>query len=124
MPTTRTLRFHTFGEPTDVLHLEQTGAPEPGPGRLRVRVAACGVNPADWSLCRGLFPGDLPRGVGLEVSGTVEAVGEGVTDTAVGELVLGTPDWSRLPSAGAADLAVLEHWAPIPDGLDASRLPQ
>lgn len=125
MPTmTRSLRFHSFGEPTDVLHLEQTVAPEPGPGRLRVRVLACGLNPADWWVCRGLFPGDLPRGVGLEVAGTVESLGEGLDgddDVSVGDLVLGTPDWSRLPSAGAADLAVLEHWTRVPDGLSAEQ---
>ena len=65
------------------------------------------------------MPGQLPRGIGLEVAGTVEALGDGVAGCRVGELVLGTPDWSRLPSAGAADLAVLEHWAPVPDGLGA-----
>ena len=118
MPTTRTLRFRAYGEPAQVLHLEQAEAPQPGPGRLRVHVAACGLNPADWWLCRGLFAGELPRGVGLEVAGTVEAVADDVTDTAVGDRVVGTPDWSRLPSAGAADLAVLEHWASIPDGLE------
>lgn len=118
---TRTVRFHAYGEPTDVLHLEHAEVPAPGPGRIRVRVAACGVNPADWALCRGLFAGDLPRGIGLEVSGTVEALGEGVAGVAVGDLVLGTPDWSRLPSAGAADVAVLEHWALVPEGLDAQR---
>lgn len=119
--TTRTLRFHSLGEPADVLNLEQAAPPEPGTGRLRVRVLACGLNPADWALCRGLFPGSLPRGIGLEVSGTVEALGDGVDGVRVGDLVLGTPDWSRLPSAGASDLAVLEHWAPVPDGLSAQQ---
>ena len=125
MATTRTVRFHAYGEPGDVLQLEETDAPEPGPGGIRVRVLACGLNPADWALCRGLFAGGLPRGIGLEVSGTVEATGAGVGDgtdrVAVGDLVLGTPDWARLPSAGAADLAVLEHWTRVPEGLDPRR---
>lgn len=118
---TRTVRFRTYGEPADVLSLEEDEAPVPGPGQIRVRVVACGINPADWALCRGLFPGRLPRGIGLEVAGTVEALGEDAAaaeDIAVGDPVLGTPDWAHLPSAGAADLAVLEHWARIPDGLD------
>jgi NADPH:quinone reductase-like Zn-dependent oxidoreductase len=42
--------------------------PAPASNRIRVRVIACGLNPADWALCRGLFAKDLPRGVGLEVS--------------------------------------------------------
>ncbi len=79
---------------------------------------ACGLNPADWYLCRGLFAGDLPRGVGLDVSGTVEAVGEGVTDVHIGGRVLGVPDFRGYPSAGAADEAVLAVWTPVPQGLD------
>ena len=116
---TRSVRFHGYGEPGDVLHLEQADVPAPGPARIRVRVLACGLNPADWALCRGLFAGDLPRGIGLEVSGTVDALGQGVTGVGLGDLVLGTPDWAHLPSAGAADLAVLEHWAAVPEGLQA-----
>ena len=38
-------------------------------------MTACGVNPADWWLCRGLFAGELPRGIGLEVAGTMLAGG-------------------------------------------------
>ena len=59
------------GEPTDVLLMEETTLPAPSPNRIRVRVIACGVNPTDWALCWGLFAGNLPRGIGLEVSGTV-----------------------------------------------------
>jgi NADPH:quinone reductase-like Zn-dependent oxidoreductase len=75
---TRTVRFHSYGEPSDVLRMEETMVPAPSSNRIRVRVIACGVNPADWALCRGLFAGNLPRGIGLEVSGTVDAVGDGV----------------------------------------------
>ena len=53
----RTVRFHEYGAPGDVLHLEAIPVPEPGPGRIRVAVHACGLAPADWALCRGLFPG-------------------------------------------------------------------
>ena len=114
----KTLRFHEYGEPADVLRLEEVAVPSPGAGQIRVRVHACGLNPADWFLCRGLFAGDLPRGVGLDVSGTVEAVGEGVTDVRIGQLVLGVPDFRGLPSAGASDEAILAVWTPIPQGLD------
>lgn len=73
----RALRFHEYGAPLEVLRLEDVAPPAPGPGQLRVAVQACGLTPADWALCCGLFPGALPRGVGLEVSGAVDALGEG-----------------------------------------------
>jgi NADPH:quinone reductase-like Zn-dependent oxidoreductase len=116
--TMNAVRFHEFGEPADVLRLEQATVPSPGPGQIRVAVRAVGLNPADWALCRGLFPGKLPRGIGLEVSGTADAVGEGVTGVAVGDVVLGPADYAGVHSAGAADFAIMEHWARVPAGLD------
>jgi NADPH:quinone reductase-like Zn-dependent oxidoreductase len=114
----RTLRFHEYGEPADVLRLEQADAPEPRAGHIRVRVHACALNPADWALCRGLFRGDLPRGIGLDVAGIVDAVGEGVTNIGAGDRALGSASFSNYPSAGASDFAVLERWGEAPDGLD------
>ena len=114
----KTLRFHGYGEPADVLRLEDVAVPRPGTGQIRVRVHACGLNPADWALCRGLFPGDLPRGIGLDVAGAVEALGEGVTDVRLGQTVLGVPDYQGFPSAGASEQAVLAVWTPVPQGLD------
>jgi NADPH:quinone reductase-like Zn-dependent oxidoreductase len=114
----KTIRFHSYGEPADVLRLEDADVPTPGPGRIRVLVHACGLNPADWALCRGLFARDLPRGIGLDVAGIVDAVSEGVTDVAVGDRVLGAADYAGYPSAGASDHAILEHWAPASEGLD------
>ncbi len=114
----RTLRFHSYGEPAAVLRLEEAAAPTPGAGQIRVRVRACGLNPADWALCRGLFATELPRGIGLDVSGTVDALGEGVAGVRVGDLVLGPADYSHYPSAGASDQAILSVWTPVPEGLD------
>ena len=119
--TMRTVRFHEYGEPGDVLHLETAPVPEPGPDRIRVAVHACGLNPADWALCRGLFPGQLPRGIGCDVSGTVDAVGAGVSDVAVGDLVFGTADWANCSSAGASDRAIMDHWFAVPAGLDLTQ---
>ena len=114
----QTLRFHEYGEPANVLRLEPADAPEPRAGHIRVRVRACGLNPADWALCRGLFAGDLPRGIGLDVAGIVDAVGEGVTDIGVGDRALGSASFANYPSAGASDFAVLERWGRAPDRLD------
>jgi NADPH:quinone reductase-like Zn-dependent oxidoreductase len=115
--TMRTVRFHEYGEPGDVLRLETATVPAPGPGRIRIQVHACGLAPADWALCRGLFAGDLPRGIGIDVSGTVDAVGDDVTGVAVGELVFGSADWRGAPAAGASDQSVMDQWTPVPAGL-------
>nr|WP_256984940.1 alcohol dehydrogenase catalytic domain-containing protein [Paenibacillus sp.] len=98
----RTIRFHEYGEPTDVLCLDEVAIPEPGPGRIRVRVRACGLNPVDWVTCQGHFAGQLPlpRGIGLDVAGIVDAIGEGVTDVAIGDSVLGAADFMNESSAG------------------------
>ena len=116
--TMRTVRFHEYGDPGDVLRLETVPVPDPGPGRVRVEVHACGLAPADWALCRGLFPGSLPRGIGCDVSGTVDAVGEGVTGVKAGDAVFGTADWAHCSSAGASDRAVMNRWFRVPRGLD------
>lgn len=124
MPTvsSRVLRFHEFGEPLDVLREERIEIPDPPNGNVRVRVLATGLNPADWELCRGFMPGTLPRGVGYDVAGIVEAIG-GDADAdretvKVGDVVFGTADFIAQPSAGAADIAVLNNWFPVPAGLD------
>ncbi len=113
----RTLRFHDYGQAADVLHVEDAEPPRPGPGQIRVAVAACGLNPADWALCEGLYPGDLPRGIGLELSGTVDAVGDGVTGVNIGDQVFGPAPFTG-PTAGASEQAVLDLWFPRPSGLD------
>lgn len=113
----RTLRFHEHGPAAEVLRVEDAAVPDPGPGQIRVSVQACGLNPADWALCEGLFAGDLPRGVGLEVSGTVDALGEGVTGVAIGDPVFGCAPFTG-PTAGASELVLLDAWFPRPDGLD------
>ena len=115
---TRTVRFSSYGEPADVLQMDETMLPGPGPNRIRVRVIACGLNPADWALCRGLFAGSLPRGIGLEVSGTVDAIGEGIQDVAVGDAVFGPVDFVNTASAGASDFTILEQWKRTPKNLE------
>jgi NADPH:quinone reductase-like Zn-dependent oxidoreductase len=116
--TMKALRVHSYGDPTEVLHLDIVPIPKPGPGQVRVRVHACALNPADWAVCRGFIPLPPPRGIGFDVSGTVDAIGDSVTGVSVGDLVFGVPDYIGYPTAGASEFAVLKLWIPVPDGLD------
>jgi NADPH:quinone reductase-like Zn-dependent oxidoreductase len=108
----------SIGEPADELHLEEVAIPSPRVDRIRVRVQACALDPADWAVCKGFFPALPSRGIGFDVSGTVDAVGEGVTGVHIGDLVFGVPDYMGYPTAGASDFAILAVWAPVPKGLD------
>ena len=67
--------------------------------------------PADWAPCRSLFPGNLPRDIGIEVSSTVVA----------GNLVFGTADCANCSSAGASERAIMDHWFAVPSGLDLTQ---
>lgn len=116
--TMRTVRFHQYGDAEEVLRVEQVPVPDPGPGRIRVAVHACGLAPADWALCAGLFGGTPPRGIGIDVAGTVDAVGPGASGAEVGDLVVGTADWRGASTAGASDYAVMDRWTAVPAGLD------
>jgi NADPH:quinone reductase-like Zn-dependent oxidoreductase len=122
-PTTmKALRLHSYGEPTDVLKLEEAAIPSPRAGQVRVRVYACALNPADWAMCRGFFPVPPPRGIGFDVSGTVDAVGDGVANVRVGDLVFGVPDFMGQPTAGAAEYAILKVFVPVQGGLDLTEV--
>ena len=87
----RAIRIAEPGGP-DVLRMGEVPRPEPGPSEIRVRVRAAGVNRAEILQRRGLYPAppgwpaDVP---GLEFAGEVEAVGERVTERAVGDRVMG-----------------------------------
>jgi NADPH:quinone reductase-like Zn-dependent oxidoreductase len=119
----RVLRFHATGEPLEVLREERIEIADPPGGTVRVRAVATGLNPADWELCRGFMPGALPRGIGYDVAGVVEAVGDGVDPEAVriDDVVFGTADFLRQPSAGAADVVLVNNWSHVPAGLDPVR---
>ncbi|OIJ65113.1 quinone oxidoreductase family protein [Streptomyces mangrovisoli] len=80
------VRFRETGGP-DVLTWEEVTVGDPGPGEVRVRHEAVGLNFADTYFRTGLYPVRLPDGMGVEAAGVVEAVGEGVTDVAAGDRV-------------------------------------
>ena len=80
------IRFHKTGGP-EVLQLENVDVPAPGPGEARVRNTAIGVNFIDTYQRSGLYPLQLPSGLGTEAAGVVEAVGPGVDWLAAGDRV-------------------------------------
>lgn len=82
----KAVRFYETGAP-DVLTLEDVAVGDPGPGEVRVRHAAVGLNFADTYFRLGYYPASLPAGMGVEAAGTIEAVGEGVTGFAEGDRV-------------------------------------
>ena len=112
----RQVQITEFGGP-EVLKVVDVDAPTPGPGQVLVQVAAAGVNPIDAVIRQGHFPPagrDLPMGAGLDAAGTVRAVGEGVEDAKVGDVVFGAA------IGGAyAEQALLRAWAHVPAGVDA-----
>jgi NADPH2:quinone reductase len=104
------VRFHETGTP-DVLRFEQYEVGEPGPGEVRVRHQAVGLNMADCYFRSGMYPAPLPNGIGVEGAGTIEALGEGVSGFAVGERVTytGSPlgaysDVRNMPTASLIKL--------------------
>jgi NADPH2:quinone reductase len=81
------IRIHEHGGP-EVLRWEEVPMPSPGPGEALVKHAACGLNYIDVYFRTGLYkPPALPATIGMEGAGTVEALGEGVTDLKVGDRV-------------------------------------
>jgi NADPH2:quinone reductase len=80
------IRVHMTGGP-EVLQLEDAVVGGPGPGQVRLRHVAVGLNFADTYFRTGLYPMALPAGMGVEAAGVVEAVGEGVKNVAPGDRV-------------------------------------
>ena len=110
----RFVRFREHGS-TDVLEVVEDAPPEPGSGQVRLAVRAAAVNPFDWKVLHGRIPGmpkRLPGGLGSDVAGVVDEVGEGVTAPAVGDPVLGQ---SVTPAYATAALARADALVGKPD---------
>jgi len=82
----KAVRFYEAGGP-EVLQYEDVEVGDPGPGQVRLRHVAVGLNFADTYFRSGMYPVPLPNGMGVEASGVVQAVGVGVTNVAVGDRV-------------------------------------
>ena len=111
--------FDSFGGP-EMLHLADVEMPEPDPGQVRVKVDAIGVNPVDGKIRSGameaIFPTPLPAILGSDFAGTVDAVGDGVTDFAVGDPVLG---WADVTAGAYAEYALASQIVHRPAELSA-----
>ena len=116
---------HHYGGP-EVLQFEEFPDPVAGPGEVLVRVAAASVNPADVKQRAGemkeFFPIDFPGVIGIDVSGTVAAVGLGVAGFSIGDPVFGMSlhTYAELCAVKAADLVKLPAGL---DPVDAAALP-
>ncbi|MCU1405163.1 MAG: NADPH:quinone reductase [Glaciihabitans sp.] len=86
----KAVRFHEFGTP-EVLRYEDANTPTAAEGQVRIRVAGSAFNPADNGIRSGTlpFPVTLPHVPGYDVSGTIDALGDGVTTFQVGDPVVG-----------------------------------
>lgn len=97
----------------EVLVVERREAAAPGPGQIRVRNAAIGVNYVDTYHRSGLYPMTLPLTPGVEGAGEVTALGSGVTDFAVGDRVV-----YAAPGAYADEVLVpADRAVPLPEGI-------
>jgi NADPH:quinone reductase-like Zn-dependent oxidoreductase len=100
----------------DGLEVRETADPEPGPGQVRIRVSAAGLNFAEVMAAQGLYP-DAPKPpcvVGYEVAGVVDALGDGVEAPAIDQRVLAMTRFG-----GHADTVCVpvEHALAIPDAM-------
>ncbi|MEU2625287.1 NADP-dependent oxidoreductase [Streptomyces sp. NPDC007157] len=125
----KAVRFHQYGDP-DVLRYEDVEQPVPGAGQVRVRVAATSFNPVDANIRAGFMQGPipvtLPHTPGIDVAGTVDALGGGVTGIQVGDQVVGFLPMAGTGAAAEYVLAPAEVLTPAPKSVvlsDAAALP-
>ncbi|MAS35252.1 MAG: NADPH:quinone reductase [Anaerolineaceae bacterium] len=110
----KAIRVHQNGGP-EVLSYEDVPLPEPGPGEVRVKIEAAGLNFVDVYKRKGLYKGSLPMTPGEEAAGVVDSVGPDVTDIQVGQRV------AYAQSMGSyAEYAVVpaRTLVPVPDNVE------
>jgi len=109
-------RMHETGGP-DVLRWEEVAVGNPGPGQVRLRHEAVGLNFADTYFRAGIYPVPMPNGMGVEGSGVVESVGEGVTNVALGDRVTYTGFINTLGAYSTERLVPAAPLIKLPDGI-------
>ncbi|AGZ41251.1 NADP-dependent oxidoreductase [Actinoplanes friuliensis] len=125
----KAMRFHEYGDP-GVLRYEDVDQPVPGAGEVLIRVAATSFNGVDGNIrggfMQGPIPVTLPHTPGLDVSGTVEALGDGVPTFPVGDQVIGFLAMTGEGASAEYVVAPAEILASAPTSIpltDAAALP-
>jgi NADPH2:quinone reductase len=113
--TSRVIQIEQAGGP-EQMHAASTQVGDPGPGQIRIRHRAVGLNFIDVYQRSGLYPLPMPLQLGMEAAGTVEAVGEGVTHLRVGDRAA----YASQPPGAYCDLRVMPATAVcrLPEGID------
>jgi NADPH2:quinone reductase len=109
----KAIRIDEYGGP-EVLRLREVELPEPGPGEVRIRLRAAGLNFVDIYQRRGQYPAHLPFTPGHEGAGIIDAVGEGVTEFKPGDRVAYTGHLGAYAEASIVPASLL---IPLPDDL-------
>ena len=114
---THAIQIHQTGGP-DVLQWEEVDVADPGPGQVRLRQEAAGLNYIDVYHRTGLYPQPLPFIPGVEGAGTVDAIGEGVTSLRLGDRVAYAG-----PIGGYAEQRLIdaERLVKLPDSISAEQ---
>jgi NADPH:quinone reductase-like Zn-dependent oxidoreductase len=127
--TMKAIRFHEYGDP-EVLRLDEIDVPAPGPGQVRVRVAGTSYNGVDGNIragrMQGPMPMDLPHTPGLDLAGTIDALGDGVDSLQEGDAVIGFLPFGDDGATAEYALAAAANLAPAPTSIpiaDAAALP-
>lgn len=104
----RTIRFHRHGGP-EVLTIEDLDSPPPGPGEVRIRTKALGLNRAEALFRSGSYieQAQFPSGIGLEAAGLIESVGAGVEGLSPGDAVSLVPPRSMVSSPVHGELVTI-----------------
>ncbi|QIR41557.1 NADP-dependent oxidoreductase [Tolypothrix sp. PCC 7910] len=117
----KAIHLHTYGG-TENLVYEETSIPSPGSGEVLVKVKAAGVNPLDLMVRKGwlqsIIDYPMPIILGLDLSGVVAAIGEGVTHLQVGQDVYGITDIKLLGTYAEYAIAPSDKVVPKPKNLD------
>ena len=125
----KAVRFHEYGGP-EVLRYEDVDQPVPAPGQVLVRVAATSFNGVDGNIRAGFMQGPMPLTLphipGLDVAGTIDALGEGVSGLEVGDRVVGFLAFVEDGASAEYVVARAEILTPAPASIplsDAAALP-
>lgn len=120
MATAKIVRFHELGS-ADVLQIEDLPVENPGPGEVRLKVEAIGLNRAEVMFRTGQYveQPEFPSRIGIEATGVVDAVGEGVAHVKVGDRVSVVPGQSigKYGTYGESAIVPAKSALPYPENL-------